>query len=411
MADRLKSSEAGRPATTQIRAQLERLLESPPFRTSRRCSDFLRHVVEESCEGRHDQLKERTLGVTVFEREADYDTNQDPVVRNTAGQVRKRLAQYYCEPGRDREVRIDLPPGSYVPEIYLPESPTVTPPPAPMELRASSGKRLPLIGVIAALVLATGLLAVFWSQWRSRSTLELFWAPLVEHSGPVVLVVGQGHAYKLAGDLDKLFDEPSGLSSEQLGRTIPLRDIIPAFERYVGLTDVQALIRLSGLFSKFNKPIELRGGRTTSLADLRGKLVVLVGAFNNSWTLSLTGEQRFYFELDAPNNLEIVRDRLRPENRSWRVSREASVAQLRTDYAIVSRVFNPTTEKAIVVAAGIRGGGTAAAGEFLTNPAYLAQALKNAPRGWADKNVQFVLATPMFAGTPGPPSVVAAHYW
>jgi len=63
------------------------------------------------------------------------------------------------------------------------------------------------------------------------------------------------------------------------------------------------------------------------------------------------------------------------------------------------------------VAAGIRGGGTAAAGEFLTNPEYLASALKNAPPGWQKKNVQFVLSTRMFSGNPGPAQVVATHYW
>ena len=65
----------------------------------------------------------------------------------------------------------------------------------------------------------------------------------------------------------------------------------------------------------------------------------------------------------------------------------------------------------MVVAAGIRGGGTTAAGEFLTNPTYLKQALQDAPPHWAEKNVQFVLATRLFSGNPGPAKVVAAHYW
>ena len=81
------------PKSAQILAQLDRVLSSTPFRTSKRCSDLLRHVVTAACEGRLDFLKERTLGVEVFERDPDYDTNQDPVVRNTAGQVRKRLAR------------------------------------------------------------------------------------------------------------------------------------------------------------------------------------------------------------------------------------------------------------------------------------------------------------------------------
>ncbi len=92
--------ETGRPLPPEILAQLDRILASPPFRTSKRCSDLLRHVVHAACEGQLDHLKERTLGIAVFERDPDYDTNQDPVVRNTAGQVRKRLAQYYLEPGR-----------------------------------------------------------------------------------------------------------------------------------------------------------------------------------------------------------------------------------------------------------------------------------------------------------------------
>ena len=131
--------------------------------------------------------------------------------------------------------------------------------------------------------------------------------------------------------------------------------MIPTFDRFVGLTDVQALTRLAGLFSRFGKQIEVRGGRTTSLADLRGRPSVLIGAFNNSWTLSLTGELRFFFEEDPTGKFEVVRDRAHPDNRSWQVRKDLSAAQIQTDYAIVSRVFNPTTEKAIVVAAGIPG--------------------------------------------------------
>jgi hypothetical protein len=137
----------------------------------------------------------------------------------------------------------------------------------------------------------------------------------------------------------------------------------------------------------------------------------LVGAFNNDWTLRLTGELRFYFENDAERKVEVVRDRQHPENRLWQVRTEATNPEIETDYAIVSRVYNPTTEQMVVVAAGIRGGGTYAAGEFLTNPAYLTRALSGAPSGWEKRNVQVVLSTRMFSGNPGPPTVLATHYW
>ena len=76
-----------------IQAQLERILTDPLFKNSKRYPNLLRYVVESALDGHTSELKERTLGVAVFEREPDYDTNLDPVVRITAAEVRKRLAQ------------------------------------------------------------------------------------------------------------------------------------------------------------------------------------------------------------------------------------------------------------------------------------------------------------------------------
>jgi hypothetical protein len=76
-----------------IRTQLERILVSTVFRSSKRYSNLLRYVVDETLEGRADLLKERTIGVDVFGRASDYDTNTDHVVRSVAGDVRRRLAQ------------------------------------------------------------------------------------------------------------------------------------------------------------------------------------------------------------------------------------------------------------------------------------------------------------------------------
>lgn len=61
----------------EVLAELDRILESHQFRASKKCSRFLRHIVEAAANGRFDCLKERTLGVDVFDREPHYDTNQD----------------------------------------------------------------------------------------------------------------------------------------------------------------------------------------------------------------------------------------------------------------------------------------------------------------------------------------------
>src|SRR6202030_1279259 len=63
-----------------------------------------------------------------------YDANSDPVVRITAGEVRKRLTQHYYDPAHRGEVILELPTGSYVPLFREPERfPAAEPPAAAIE--------------------------------------------------------------------------------------------------------------------------------------------------------------------------------------------------------------------------------------------------------------------------------------
>src|SRR5664279_1677548 len=99
--------------------ELDSILASYHFRGSKRYPALLKYIVDSTLDGRSGDLKERTLGVEVFGRDPDYDTSADPVVRLSAGEVRKRIAQYYHETGNSSRVQIDLPLGSYVPEFLL----------------------------------------------------------------------------------------------------------------------------------------------------------------------------------------------------------------------------------------------------------------------------------------------------
>src|SRR4051812_46966223 len=101
----------------EVREHLERILASSPFRNSRRASAMLRYAVEHAIDGKVDALKERTIGVEVFGRSTGYDTGADHIVRSTAGDVRRRLAQFYQENGKENGVRIDFAAGSYVPRF------------------------------------------------------------------------------------------------------------------------------------------------------------------------------------------------------------------------------------------------------------------------------------------------------
>ena len=59
--------------------------------------------------------------IEIFGRDAEYDTASDPIVRVTAAEIRKRVAQYYQDPTHDQELRIALPSRSYIPQFHWPK--------------------------------------------------------------------------------------------------------------------------------------------------------------------------------------------------------------------------------------------------------------------------------------------------
>ena len=98
--------------TQEVRAELNRLLESKAFRTSKRCREFLEYIVEHTITGPSGTLKERSIGVEIFQLPQDFDTGQHTIVRVTANEVRKKLAQHYlAENGTVSSRQNPLAPG------------------------------------------------------------------------------------------------------------------------------------------------------------------------------------------------------------------------------------------------------------------------------------------------------------
>ncbi len=177
----------------------------------------------------------------------------------------------------------------------------------------------------------------------------------------------------------------------------------------VAVPDMMTIARLAGLLDLHGKSYQIRGQSSTTFADLRNSPVILIGAFNNDWTLRLAGPLRFGFARDG--QFFWISDRTKPADHSRGVGYDTPYLKLTEDYAVITRVHDPTTERMLVIAAGLTGYGTLAAGEFLSNPSYLEAMNKTAPRNWASKNMQIVIATKVINGNSGPPEIVDRHFW
>jgi hypothetical protein len=397
--------EALRPQREDVQAQLARLLASPLFQHSKHYPGFLRYVVNETLEGRGGFLKERALGVEVFGRHPDYDTNADPVVRTSASEVRKRIAQYYHEQGHETEVRIELTSGSYTPEFRCaaagPRPLAEQEPPARANLgalvRQWARRRWILLAVAASAVTVLGIAA---AQLRStESAVESFWNPVWGSADSVMMALG--------GTPDAVVPQkaPPGLPTGPTFRDIMRSDRI-------SFTDAITMARLTGLTREYGKrKIDIRRATAFSLTDLRKGPVILVGAFNNSWTMRLNADLRFRYEWNPQTRIGVIRDRQNPSSQSWIHDPSIPYSTVIQDYAVVSRFLNPLTEKMVVVVGGMGRDATIAAGEFVTEPRYLELLASRAPRNWARKNLQVVLATDVVNGNTGPPRILATYFW
>ncbi|HKQ85158.1 MAG TPA: hypothetical protein VJS43_00160 [Candidatus Acidoferrales bacterium] len=386
-----------------IQEQLARILASPLFSHSKRFPEFLRYTVNRALQEDTESIKERTIGVEVFGREANYDTSLDPVVRMTAVEVRKRLAQYYQLPIHEHEPRIEFERGSYVPEFRIPEEAAETLAQA-ANAEATKGPAYRRRGTwifaacVGVPVLAmTGLLL----GGAKRSPLDVFWSPVTASKSPVLICMPDLDT--ILGSMNESQPSPaSDLLQEVSHLPVPFR------RDKVSFGDSMAVASVAGLLGSQRKEFWVRHTEDMKLDDLREGPVVLVGAFSNQWALQLGNALRYSFAREG--DTFYIRDAVSPSSRQW-VETENDGKPPSVDYALISRVLDPTTGSIVITAAGIRQYGTQSAGECITDANCFEQAEKVAPGDWANANIQIVLETTVIGENPGKAKVVAARVW
>jgi hypothetical protein len=422
---------------TERLQQLERIVASSHFRNSKRYPSFLRYVVEHTVEEDSEVLKERNLGVEIFGRSSDYDTNSDPIVRVTAGEVRKRIAQYYQTPGHENELRIDLPVGSYVPHFYpahhspvalvpsdpkdhLPahnssslvsrseQSPPETAEPGPLERSRWIWKRRPgvavllIMAVVAFLVASCFALTVLFRDRSRQAGTRYLWQPFISAGKPALIVLGV-HSLATSGKAASI-DAHSDLTQDARQSALysmEETDMVP-------LTDIVSYSKLTDLLTHNSLKYRTQGATDATLEGLRAGPVILIGGFDNIWTMRLTSALRYRLIPTGPNVNAIVDSE--DSSKRWLFNNLQPALSNSQDYAIVASYYDTTIEQHVVIAAGIGKNGTVAAAEFLTTDKDLDDWFQQAkvPR---NKNIELVLSTEVLDGEPGPPHVIAYTAW
>ena len=403
-------SPSGSVPPEAVRSQLQRILDSPEFRSSKRCQDFLTFIVGQTLAGL--PLKERTVGAGVFGRDASYDTNEDGIVRIKATEVRKRLGLYYAGRGRQDEVVIDLPVGHYVTSFSLTRknglgnlsplliensaaaSTTEQPEEQIFGARRTRGVWWRFARALGLLIAIGVLVVTGWKIYRPTSVLDQFWEPVLRSRDPIIVATSYAPVYY-----------PSSFLGPPRAVAAPRdNDFVLLSDQYVGGGDLIAAARISGMLSHMGHPYAIRVGNAVTFEDLRSAPAVLIGYSSTHWE-DVTKGFRFFID----HNQGVIDDNGKPTD--WYPHHLGSDFHTDEDYAVLSRAFDPQTHTMIVLVSGCTQYGTEAAAELITDPTLLGDALRGAPEGWQKKNLQLVLHLKVIANAPASPQVIASHYW
>ena len=142
--------------STVVRDELERIATSDKFARSGRMQELLRYLVENDLAGNGDRLRSFNIAIDVFGRDAQFDPNNDSIVRVEAARLRRMLAAHYAE-APATGLRITIPKGRYLPayeELTTPDRPPLHRP-----IGGPAIAVLPFSGPTSEVLLCEGLTA------------------------------------------------------------------------------------------------------------------------------------------------------------------------------------------------------------------------------------------------------------
>ncbi|MBN2424944.1 MAG: hypothetical protein JXR46_15060 [Calditrichaceae bacterium] len=212
---------------------LEKILASEEFCNSSIYGNYLRYLVKASSEGQ--SLKETTIAIDFFEKDADFNPAEDTIVRSHTYKLRKKLERYYFTEGRDDAYQIIIPKGHYQVSIVQATEKRYTP---LFLLRWLIAHKAYLV---ASLFVITTLILFFYSLFLSKQLSkyhivhvdDAIWSDYLQSELPILIIPGDHFMFYLP--------------VEKFGRTFSVRDVtinsqsdLEAFKKMYNESELQA---------------------------------------------------------------------------------------------------------------------------------------------------------------------------
>ncbi|HXJ86698.1 MAG TPA: hypothetical protein VMS18_07780 [Candidatus Binatia bacterium] len=430
----LQNPAASLISVLEKRQELHRVLESKYFKNSPKKSRFLEFVAEQTFSGEGQKLNEYLIGVEAYERGVDFDPQQNPIVRVQAHEIRQLLKKYYAEEGKSNLIRMDLPPGHYVPQFKRS-------PGEQTDFESSAGgsqagvqrKSSQLSWV--AIVLLSGLcvvLAILVVNQRAKQqtlqshvqsqalpeSLQWFWEPFLSPLDPPLITIPNHPLLRAAheGDSQQTLTRGHEIAKSDFPEfrdTIHFHELkrflfVPSLTDFTSVGETLGVVELCEMFSSVGQKCRVQQSRLVNLDEIKGQNSILLGG-NQAWSgrvfLNLQG---FHFQ----SGVILNKNPQSGEQPVYKPEFDPLSNQLTRDYALVLMLPNETKNRRVLLVYGIYTQGSQAAMEYLINPermAELHQALQNLSpdHRTVPPYFQLLLTTTVENAVPAKPSLVS----
>ena len=463
----VKSQEA----REALERHLKEVIEGPAFKGSHRSVLFLKHVVEQAVAGSFDSLKERAIGIDLFGRSPSYVTGEDAIVRVTANDVRRRLVQHYDRHGTASELRINLPLGTYIPEIIYwdqskpdslyasnahrglqdkhaepaanqnsgldpvvaPEPVSVAPAPTGLETArstGSSGRRwLSLASVLGVLNFALFGILLYGLAWMRSPRTQIQSVSVAPVSVlPWSAIFGSPNpTHLIASDPD--IDEIQILTASSISLSdyanhiyIPPQETLTAQVREIclkllqghraALIDTQVAAEVAALAQSNSRKIEVQGARSLQFSNLKtdDNFIFLGSPRSDPWVSVFSDQLDFRFVIDNTGFESIRNVHPHPHEQTEYVPNGGGGATGQS-FAIIALVRNPDQNGQILLLAGANAEGTQSAGKLVTDLSRLSMELRKCgiPPSGPLEHFELLLHVKMMASSASEYNVLACH--
>ena len=415
------------------------ILQSPVFKASPRSQHLLKYVVEKALDGDFDALKERLIGTELFGRPAGYDTGEDAIVRVAASDVRKRLLQFYGTGGPHGPMRIDLPPGSYIPAFGVIDGAVaepVKPPlthadpslPAALKWQLVTGpqwtparKALYLVAAAAVLLLLALVLA---RTAAPASPKSLPWSVLFSKNSPQTNIILSDTNLSA---LQFLLEYRLPLSDYANRQYLPNLDrpLSPDMQRvahgfsgidYTAATaaiDAVTVLRVAQIAGVYASRIKVRPARSLQLRDFESdeNFILLGSPSSNPWGTLFAEQLDFAFDYDRELKTEFLRNNHPRSGELARYVPTAAGGATGRTFGMIAFTRNSNHAGHVLMVAGTTAESTEAGVKLVADLAAFSSVLRR--YGITDagppRHFEILLGVEAMAGAPARSEILAVH--